>query len=142
MKKVRDVMRKGFISIDSNASVREACARMAEQCKPVLLVLDGGKLAGILTDGDMLRAFYLKVSTFARGDDEFYKMKEKVQALADTKVSDIMTLRPKTLSEDDDVSKAAETLRRFNLKRLPVVDFSGKPLGTVERLDVVMSVLE
>ncbi|VVB67814.1 CBS domain protein [Candidatus Norongarragalina meridionalis] len=52
-----------------------------------------------------------------------------------------MTLRPKTLSEEDDVSKAAETLRRFNLKRIPVVDSSGKPLGTVERLDVVMSVL-
>ncbi|VVB67816.1 CBS domain protein [Candidatus Norongarragalina meridionalis] len=75
MKKVRDVMRKGFLSIDHDATVRDACAAMAKQCKPVMLVLDDGKLAGILTDGDLLRAFYLKVSSFARGDDEFYKMK-------------------------------------------------------------------
>jgi len=142
MKKVRDVMRRGFLSIDSAATVRDACVLMSGQGKHVLLVLDAGKLAGILTDGDVLRAFYLKVSTFARGDDEFYKMQEKTKAFVDTKVSEVMTLRPKTLSEDDDVSKAAELLRRFNLKRLPVTDASGRPLGTVERLDVVMSVLE
>ena len=76
----------------------------------------GGRLAGIITDGDLRRHM-------------------GAELLAAT-VDDVMTRRPKTVSGDQLVSEALELLNSSKITALMVVE-SGKPVGIVHFHDLL-----
>jgi len=53
--KVKDVMVTDLVVVDANTSVREAVKRMNDFGIGCLPVMDGGKVAGIMTERDILR---------------------------------------------------------------------------------------
>ena len=55
--KVDAAMKTPVITVDSNASVEEAARLMLANKIGGLPVVDGGKLVGVVTSSDMLRAF-------------------------------------------------------------------------------------
>jgi CBS domain-containing protein len=55
--RVGDVMSPYVLSVDSGTSLREAAQLMVEENVHRLLVIDGGKLVGIVTTTDLLRGF-------------------------------------------------------------------------------------
>lgn len=52
--KVRDLMNKNVVSIDAEATVKEAAGVMAQHEIGSLVVMEQGKPAGIVTERDLL----------------------------------------------------------------------------------------
>ena len=86
-----------------------------------LMVVDaGGRLIGLVTDGDVRRLVN------ARG-----------AAALTAPLSDCMTKHPRTLPADALVRDAVRMVRELRVDELPVVDADGKPLGLLDVQDLV-----
>lgn len=115
---VRDVMTRPVVSVHPDASLVEAAQLMRAQDIGEVLVADGGKLLGVLTDRDItLRA-----------------VAEGVDPLAVT-CHAVCTADPVTIGPDEEVAEAAALMRRHAVRRLPVVE-AGRPLGVISLGDV------
>ena len=86
----------------------------------VMVVDKEGKLAGIITDGDLRRA----MTRF--GKEAFNKHTQ-----------DIMTANCKRVREDTLAAEAMATLHRYRIDELPVVDAQDKPVGLIDVQDIV-----
>jgi len=85
------------------------------------MVVDaGGRLIGLVTDGDVRRLVN------ARG-----------AAALTAPLSDCMTKHPRTLPADALVRDAVRMVRELRVDELPVVDADGKPLGLLDVQDLV-----
>lgn len=99
-------------------SVRQASRLMRDKKVAAVLVMDGDRLTGILTERDMT------VRVVAAGLD------------ADaTPVREVMTADPDTLAPDDTASDAIRMMRSRNYRHLPVVD-RGRVVGMVSVRDL------
>jgi arabinose-5-phosphate isomerase len=85
------------------------------------MVVDGdGRLAGIITDGDMRRLMA------AHGHKTF-----------DLKVSDVIRPGCKFISQDALAAEALAIFNKYRIDDLPVVDADGRPVGMIDVQDVV-----
>ena len=61
MKKLRDIMRSGFLfTVQKQATVSEAVRLMAEHNVGIVIVLDGDRLAGVFSERDIARRVLLQ----------------------------------------------------------------------------------
>jgi CBS domain-containing protein len=124
--KVSDVMSKGVRTCTANASLAEAAKTMWDKDCGFVPVTDAvGRLSGVLTDRDACMA------ALTRG-----------KPLGEIEVSSAMTRAPATCGPNDDVAKAAETMGRLQVRRLPVVDSAQRVVGVVSLNDLAIQALE
>jgi len=119
LKLVRDVMHPGDAVplIRRGAPMSEAIVEMSAKGLGCVAVTDGnGKLAGVITDGDLRRHM--------RGD------------LLQASVDEIMTTSPKIVRPDQLVAEALEILNSSKITALIVVE-SGRPVGVVHFHDLL-----
>ncbi|MDH5782788.1 MAG: CBS domain-containing protein [Candidatus Bathyarchaeota archaeon] len=116
--KVGDVMIKNVVTVDADATVKEAAEIMNKHEIGCLVVMKGKKLVGILTERDMLK----RVLGESRNPEK-------------TKASEIMTTPVITTSPTTDLVKAAKLMFENNVKKLPVVS-KGKLVGIVTLTDL------
>lgn len=121
--KVRDLPPGQLLSVDPETSVAEVARRMRMDDLDSVAVMSGGRLAGIITERDLVRAI-------ADGLDPH-------QARADL----VMTADPATVDVDEDVGMVAVKMMRLGVRHLPVVNKSGKAIGLVSARNLV-AVLE
>ncbi|MBV8032900.1 MAG: CBS domain-containing protein [Betaproteobacteria bacterium] len=124
---VREILRvKGnrLLSIEPTGRAVDAVARMASENLGSLVVLDQGRMAGMLTFHELLRAL-------ARGGG----------SLGDTKVADIMVSDPVVAAPDMEVNDLRRTMLESGARYLPVMQ-DGKLLGVISFRDVAKAVLE
>jgi CBS domain-containing protein len=122
MTTVSDVMSKGLLTVEASATLVEAASQMDERRVGAALVVDGGRLAGILTERDLLRAV-------ARG------------AVADANVDAWMTRDPETIDPDEPTGRAAAIMIHGGFRHLPVVE--GRELiGIVSIRDLMRAVID
>lgn len=81
----------------------------------IAIVVDGGRLVGVVTDGDVRRA-----------------MQNFQQRFFSLTVNDIMSHSPKTIATHELLSKASEIMRRNSIHTLVVLDADGKPCGLID----------
>jgi CBS domain-containing protein len=117
---IREVMTADPRTVESSASVVDAARQMAEGDVGAVLVTEQGRASGIVTDRD------IAVRAVAEGRDP--------QA---TKVSEICTRDPATLTVDQSVEDAIRIVREQNVRRIPVVQ-DGRPAGIVSIGDLAM----
>jgi CBS domain-containing protein len=122
MPAVRDHMSSDLLSVDANASIVEVAQRMVDRNVGAVLVLDDGRLTGILTERDVLRAV-------ARGLRD------------DTRVADCMTAHPETIGPDDTTEHAVVLMLHGGFRHLPVVQ-GDKLVGVISIRDLAPLVLE
>ncbi len=108
------------ITVPRGMSISEAVSHMVENGVGCLLIEDGGRLAGIFTERDVLR----KVVP-ARLDAER------------TAVEAVMTANPETLSPDDVIAYALNKMSLGGFRHVPLVDKDGRPVAVVSMRDVV-----
>jgi CBS domain-containing protein len=122
MPTVRDHMSRDLLTVDSTLSLAEVAERMVERAVGAVLVLDGERLAGILTERDVLRAV-------ARGIRD--------EAL----VRDHMTTDPDTIGPGETTEHAATLMMHGGFRHLPVTD-EGAVIGIVSIRDLMRIALE
>lgn len=114
--------------VGPEVSVRSAFYTMRSQGFRHLVVIEDGKLAGIVTDRDLRRP---DLSPEPDGWNDYYQLDE------DYEVRHVMTTRVETVAPGDPLEKA---LRLFVARRfgaLPVVDRIGRVVGILSVHDVL-----
>lgn len=115
---VSDVMTPVSLTGTSADTLRSAAERMWSQQTGSLVVVDGDRLAGIITERDVLRAI-------AHGVD-----------VDTTSVKDVMTVEVRAVSPETPLREAAHEMARRWIRHLPVVDQAGELAGLLSQRDV------
>ena len=102
--KVCDAMTRKPVSIDNSLTLEQFAKMMHENHVGALLVKDGEKLLGLLTEQDIVR------KALAKGHNP-----------KKTKVKDIMVTRLKTIVPETDLYDALMVMRKNNIRHLPVI---------------------
>jgi len=124
---VKEILRvKGnrLLTIEPSGRAVDAVKTMADQNLGSLVVMDQGRMVGLLTFHEILR------SMAARGG-----------ALGDAPVSEIMMRDPVTAGPDMEVNDLRRTMLDTSARYLPVVQ-GGNLLGVISFRDVAKAVLE
>lgn len=121
---IPDIVAEGPVhSISERASVREAARQMAEKHIGCLVILDGQRLKGVITERDVM------IRVVAAGLD--------AEA---TPVAEVMTSRVATVSPDDSSDSAMMRMREGGFRHLPIVK-DGRVLGMLSVRDLYASAL-
>ena len=107
------------VSIDVSARVADAVALLAEKRIGAVPVFDGGTVAGIFSERDVIIGL----------------QRDGVQAL-DRSVGDVMTAPPITVEPDHPVMGALSLMTRRRIRHLPVLE-GGRLVGFVSIGDLV-----
>ena len=111
--KLSDLPPGQLFTVDPQTNLSEVARKMRlEDCDSVA-VMAGGRLLGIITERDLVRAI-------ADGVDP-------TQATAGV----LMTPKPATVTADEDVSVVALKMMTLGIRHLPVVDGQGRPIGLI-----------
>ncbi|MGD9320269.1 MAG: CBS and ACT domain-containing protein [Desulfobacteraceae bacterium] len=125
---VKDWMSKNVITVDENDSMSDATKIMKENDIRMLPVMKKGKLAGIITDGDLKRA--------SASDATTLEIHELLYLLSTIKVKEIMTKDPITVPFDYTMEETAEILLENKISGVPVVDDRGHVIGAITQTDL------
>jgi len=119
MATLADVMRTEVIDVAPEDTLGEVAERMSAVNVGAVVVKDYGRLIGILTERDMLKAMAARVHT------------------SEARVRQWMTEDPLTATAEMDVEEAARVMLEHNFRHLPVLDDSGQVIGLVSLRRVV-----
>jgi CBS domain-containing protein len=139
--KASDVMTRDVVTVRRGASIAEAVRLMLDHGVSGLPVLDdGGKVIGILTEGDLLcrsktgterhRPHWLEI-LMGPG-----RMAGDYVRTHGRKVEEIMTRDVVSVAEDTALDEIVELMQRRRIKRVPVLD-GGSLAGIVSRADLL-----
>ena len=127
MKRVKDILvRKGsaITSVDPKTTVLDALKIMADQNIGSVMVMDGNKVAGIMTERDYAR----KVILHGRSS-------------TDTPVSEIMSTDFPRITPQDTIEQCMQLMSSNNIRYLPVYE-EAKLSGIISINDVVRETIE
>jgi CBS domain-containing protein len=120
---VRDIMTKDVKTVNNNTTVKEVIALMTKFDKDAILVIQSGKPTGIITVKDVLiRAV-------------------EMGAPLSTIIARMVYTNPLVvIGEEETVEEAANLMKHWRIKHLPIVDKEGYLVGMVSDRDIVYSV--
>jgi len=111
-------------SISAEAPLFDAIRKLGEKRIGALLVIDGGQIAGIMSERDVI-----------------YCLREQGQEVLEWPVSKVMTVPAITAESSTDVLAALALMTQRRIRHLPVVD-RGQLLGIVSIGDLVKHRME
>ena len=126
--RIRDVMTKNPITVDSETLVLDAQKIMKENNIRRLPVVDNGNLVGIVTQHDLLQASPSPATSLS--------IHELNYLLAKMKVKEVMKKNPFTLSPDTPFEEALRIGQDRKIGSFPVMD-KGKLVGIITESDTV-----
>jgi CBS domain-containing protein len=107
MTQIRDIMSGPVITVDPTASAADAARLMRDEDTGDVVVARDGRIEGIVTDRD------LAIRLVAEDLDP------------EVQVSEICTADPITITADETPEAAAQVMREYSVRRLPVRDSQG-----------------
>ena len=126
--RIRDVMTKNPITVDSETLVLDAQKIMKENNIRRLPVVDKGNLVGIVTQHDLLQASPSPATSLS--------IHELNYLLAKMKVKEVMKKNPFTLTPDTPFEEALRIGQDKKIGSFPVMD-KGKLIGIITESDIV-----
>jgi CBS domain-containing protein len=118
--KVRDVMTAEPIVLQQDQSIADAAQAMRDNAVGAVLVVDGDKLCGLVTDRDLV------VRAVAES------------APSDSPVGRVVSPDLIAVGADDEADDAARVMQEHAVRRLPVMD-DGRIVGIVSIGDLAIS---
>ena len=116
---VKDLIQRKVVTIEPEDPVMLAAQRMKDKMVGSLVVLDGDKPAGIITDRD------IAIRVVGAGKDPT------------TPVREVMTRDPITIRDDASFFDLTKAFREAAVRRLIVVDKDGKLVGLISIDDIL-----
>lgn len=120
--KISDILRyKGssVVTVTPSESVRAVIRVLAEHNIGALVVADGDRVAGIISERDIVR-----------------RLDERGEGILDLPASELMTATVVTCRRDDDLNRVASDMTELRVRHMPVLD-DGRLTGIVSIGDVV-----
>ena len=117
MATLRDVMTSDVLTVDPSDTIGEAAQKMTERGVGAVVVSDFGRMIGIFTERDVMRAVAGRVHS------------------SEARVREWMTPDPVTLGEDASVEEAGNTMIERGFRHIPVVA-DDRAVGIVSIRDV------
>ena len=147
---VKDVMTADPVVVSADAPVREAAGLLRKHKIGGLPVMDGEKLVGIITEGDILKLLEtpgisedlwlpspLEIIEVPIREAINWKHTQKaLSRIGDQPVRSVMSHPAITITGEEDIDAAAALMVKRRIARLPVVR-EGKLVGIVARADIV-----
>jgi CBS domain-containing protein len=118
----REHMSRSLLTVEPGLPLKDVAERMVSRDVGAVLVIEDGRLAGILTERDVLRAVAGGIT------DE-------------TVVSDWMTPDPETMEPDETTRQAAVLMIHGGFRHMPIVD-GDEVVGMLSIRDLMRLVLE
>lgn len=118
----KDVMHKGVFTCHPHDNLEQVAVTMwNEDCGAMLITDDKQSVTGIITDRDIAMASALKH-----------------KPLWDIPVADVVQNRPVyTCHQGDDIQSILKQMAEHRVRRLPVIDDAGHPIGMIATKDLV-----
>jgi CBS domain-containing protein len=126
MKRVRDILAvkgRDVWSIGPNASVYDAMKLMADKGIGALLVMEGAKLVGIISERDYARKVILQG-----------------RSSRTTQVQEIMTTRVAYADPEQNIEECMALMTEIRIRHLPVME-GGEVRGVISIGDLVKSII-
>lgn len=137
--KVKDIMKTDVYSVrPDDVAMKVAALVCGKKVSGICVVDDSGKLVGIVSEKDVLKAMYPSYEEFYEypiAHMDFEKMEERAVDMSKKPVQEIMTATVITVAPDTPILKAASILIRERIRRVPVVD-QDKLVGIVSQGDI------
>ena len=111
---VSDVMTSAPVTVEPQTSVADVARMMRDQNIGAVLVTEGERLRGLVSDRDLV------VRAVAEGGDP------NATTVADACSDDLVTVGP-----DDELRRVVHVMREHSVRRVPVVDEERHPVGIV-----------
>ncbi len=139
---VADVMSRDPVAVERATPIRRVVELTVGKDYRAVPVVEDGRPVGIVSSTDLVERGGLGVRLDLLRSLDRPELHEILDRLAERNrtAGDVMTPRPVTVSATEPLPRAAELMARRRLKRLPVVDASGKLVGMLSRLDLLRSV--
>jgi CBS domain-containing protein len=150
MVQVKDIMTPDPVTVRVDSPIREAAGLLRKYHIGGLPVMDGDRVAGIVTETDIislldtgslssdlwlpspLEVIEVPVREFINWE----KTKRALTDIGDREVRRVMSSPAVTIDEESDIADAASLMLRERIARLPVIR-NGKLIGIVTRADIV-----
>jgi CBS domain-containing protein len=118
---VRDLVKGEPVTVEASGTVQDAAKLMADNDIGNVLVVENDEVQGIVTDRDIV------VRVLAKGDGSDASVREAAS-------TDLDTINPDTSIDD-----AIQKMEQGNVRRLPVVEEDGKPVGVITLGDLAQA---
>lgn len=114
--KVKDTMVSTNLPIVTlDQKISETIIEISKTKQGIAVAIDNGKIAGVVTDGDVRRA-----------------MQSKQDVFFDLKVKEVMSCHPKLINENAKLSEAEKMMRQYNIHSLVVVNGANDFVGIID----------
>ena len=123
MTRLGDVMTRDAVTVAPEDTLGEAAAKMNERGIGSAIVLDFGRMIGILTERDIMRAVAYRTHS------------------SDARVREWMTADPVTATASISIDEAARIMLDNGFRHLPVVE-GDRAVGVVSLRDLARSTIE
>jgi acetoin utilization protein AcuB len=125
---VKDWMTREVLVVSPDTTVLEAGRMMVDRTIRRLPVMEGNRLAGIVTHGD--------VRGGRASSADAMDIWELSYLLSRLTIREIMTPNPVTIAPDDTIGAAAQLMLEFRIGGLPVLDHQGQLVGIITESDI------
>jgi CBS domain-containing protein len=128
MAQLSEIMNRDLVTVDKQASLRRARRILDQHRIRHLLVVDGKRLVGIVTDRDLRQA--------APSSKSPLTISERQEFMDELKVLEVMSRKLITASSTTTIREAAKVMVREKIGCLPVVD-GNQLVGIVTQADLL-----
>ncbi|MCH9686269.1 MAG: CBS domain-containing protein [Deltaproteobacteria bacterium] len=122
---IAELCRHPALTLDVSATIGDAIAMMQHHHVGAVVITQEGKLAGILTERDLLM-----------------KVLGKVDDYRDQSVTELMTARPESLRRGDELVYLMNAMYVGGFRHMPIVDDNDVPQHVVSLRDVLALILD
>ena len=130
--KIENVMNRTIVTVEMDDSLKTVKEIFDHVRFHHLLVVKAGKLIGVVSDRDLLKALSPHIGTLS----------ETVRDLAtlEKKVHQVMTRKLVALKPGADLLDAVEVFNHHNISCIPVIGGEGQPLGILSWRDILKAI--
>jgi CBS domain-containing protein len=151
--KVEEIMTPDPIVVTVDTSVREAAGLLRKNRIGGLPVMDGTRVAGVVTESDIISLLTIDepsedlwlpspleiIEVPIREYINWGKTKKALAFIGDRSVREVMTSPAITIEADADIEEAAALMLKEGIARIPVTR-DGRLVGIVTRADIVRGI--
>jgi CBS domain-containing protein len=140
--KVRDVMTPNPKTVTPSTPLDEVAGSLLSSVFTGVPVVDeNARPIGVVTQGDLIYKGGMPIRLGILADSDEQSRKTIFQSLHQKRAEEIMTRPAVTIEEEKLLADAVAVMINKNIKRLPVIDSTGRLTGMLSRMDVFHTIM-